>query len=314
MEGTSRRRSALSVGCASGAPALHLAEGTLPLAHAALWTAVAAVPLTWSLAGERHAAPPDERALTATATAVIFAASLFPIPVPVAGASSHICLTPLFALMVGVRRVVWPTACVLAAHALFFAHGGLTTLGANLLTLGVIGPVSALALFALLRACRVPAFPAVAASCAIADLCVYVGDAALLAFGLARSVAPAQTFTAVLLGFAPTQIPLAVLEGALSAYALRALAARDRVPARLRLGRSAAAAFAVVALTGCAVTGIDESVFAATAERAGQPARASLLDLSGSELGLAATIALLFGAGFVTGRFVQASQQRDDAR
>ncbi len=292
---------------------MHLAEGTLPLAHAAIWAATAAVPLVWSLAGERRPAPADERALAATATAVIFAASLFPIPVPVAGASSHICLTPLFALMLGLRRVVWPTACVLVAHALFFAHGGLTTLGANLLTLGVIGPLAALGLFALLRAFRVPAFAAVALSCGLADLAVYVGDAVLLAIGLSRTVAPADTFLAVLLGFAPIQIPLAVLEGALSAHALRALAARGRVPARLRLAPSVAIAVAALALTGCAVTGIDESVFAATAKRGGLPAQPALLDLRESELGLAATIALLFGAGFVTGRYVQAARRGEDA-
>ena len=44
--------------------------------------------------------------MIAAVTSVLFAATLLPLPVPVVGATSHICLTPLFALIVGVRRVV----------------------------------------------------------------------------------------------------------------------------------------------------------------------------------------------------------------
>ena len=112
---------------------MHLAEGVLPLSQAIGWSALAAPVLLWSIRGEdlaRREAPPSSTVM-ASVTSLLFAATLLPLPVPVVGATSHICLTPLFALIVGVRRIVWPTFFVLLLQAVFFAHGGLTTLGVN---------------------------------------------------------------------------------------------------------------------------------------------------------------------------------------
>lgn len=132
---------------------MHLAEGVLPLEQVAVWSTVAAPVLWWSLRGERGRANADPRAsatlgvyshpsriLTAGATSLLFAATLLPLPVPVVGATSHLCMTPALALLIGLRRIVWPTFFVLLLQALCFAHGGLTTLGVNTLSLGVLGP------------------------------------------------------------------------------------------------------------------------------------------------------------------------------
>ena len=75
-------------------------------------------------------------------TSLLFAATLLPLPMPVVGATSHICRTPALALVVAARRMVWSTFFVLLLQAVFFAHGGLTTLGINTLTLGLLGPVT----------------------------------------------------------------------------------------------------------------------------------------------------------------------------
>ena len=247
----------------------------------------------------------------AGATSLLFAGTLLPLPVPVVGASSHICLTPVLALVVGVRRIVWPTFFVLLLQAVFFAHGGLTTLGANLLTLGLMGPLTTVGLWVLLRRLGVDGFFRLALACGVGGLSVYVADAAVLAVALSDVTGPATTFGAVLLGFAPVQIPLAVLEAVASVGIVRLLATRrpDLLPNSLRRLRAASAPVAsamlllpVIGLPGFPDEGIGGSVFGATAEGAGRPPAGSIFDLSQGEVGFAMSVLILFGMGFIAGR------------
>ena len=132
---------------------MHLAEGTLPLDQALGWSLTAAPILVWSILGERgNQQEPDTPApLMGGVVSLLFAATLLPLPVPVVGATSHICLTPVLALVVGLRRIIWPTFFVLLLQAVFFAHGGLTTLGINTLTLGALGPLVTAGLWTLFK-------------------------------------------------------------------------------------------------------------------------------------------------------------------
>ena len=293
---------------------MHLVEGVLPLSQAIGWSAVAAPVVAWSLRGaqdvQADSGPPA--ALMAGATSLLFAATLLPLPVPVVGATSHICLTPVLALIVGVRHVVWPTFFVLALQAVFFSHGGLTTLGVNTLTLGVLGPLAAVGLWRLLQRVGLASKLGLALACGLADLIVYSADAVALGFGLSDVTGPMTTIAAVLLGFAPVQIPLAALEAVASVGIVQLLASRrpDLLPhslavlrdARLASSPSVLLLFLVFGPLGCAYEGIDGTVFGARAESAGRSPTDSLLDLSQGEVGLAMTIIVLFGMGFVAGR------------
>ena len=292
---------------------MHLAEGVLPLEQAAGWTAVAIPALVWSLRGEQLSQD-DGRSTSlvmAGATSLLFAATLLPLPVPVVGATSHICLTPVMALVVGLRRILWPTFFVLLLQAVFFAHGGLTTLGINALTLGLVGPLATVALWTLLRKCGVHNSLGLAIACGAGSLGVYVADALVLGLALADVAAPGTTFAGMLLGFAPVQIPLSVVEAVASVGIVRMLATRrpDLLPGSLRTLRrmsasvtSATMLLFAVGLSGCSYEGIDATVFGAAAESAGRPPTDSLLDLSQGELGLGMSIIILFGLGFIAGR------------
>ena len=292
---------------------MHLAEGVLPLGQAIAWSALAAPTVYWSLRREQRTQhnTPSSSVIMAGATSLLFAGTLLPLPVPVVGATSHICLTPVLALVVGIRRIVWPTFFVLLLQAVFFAHGGLTTLGVNLLTLGLVGPLATVGLWALFRRLGVDEVFRLALACGIGGLSVYVADAAVLALALSDVTAPATTFGAVLLGFAPVQIPLAVLEAVASVGIVRLLATRrpDLLPNSLKGLRTASSPavaamllLPVIGLSGCASEGIDQSVFGATAEGAGRPPTGSIFDLSQGEIGLAMSILILFGMGFIAGR------------
>ena len=292
---------------------MHLAEGVLPLGQAVAWSALAAPTVYWSLRREQRTRrdTPSSSVVMAGATSLLFAGTLLPLPVPVVGATSHVCLTPVLGLVVGVRRIVWPTFFVLLLQAVFFAHGGLTTLGVNTLTLGLLGPLTTAGLWALLRRLGADGALGLALACGVGGLSVYVADAVVLAAALSDMTVPAATFGAVLLGFAPVQIPLAVLEAVASVGIVRLLATRrpDLLPSSLRRLRTVSAPLAsamllllATGLSGCAYEGIDGTVFGATAEGAGRPPTESIVDLSQGELGLAMSILILFGMGFVAGR------------
>lgn len=292
---------------------MHLAEDLLPLGQAIAWSAVAVPAVVWSIRGKQPAQrdTASSSVIMAGVTSLLFAATLLPLPVPVVGATSHICLTPVLALVVGVRRIVWPTFFVLVLQAVFFAHGGLTTLGVNTLTLGLFGPLTAVGIWALLRKLDLDNALGLALACGVGGLTVYVGDAVVLAVALSDVTAPTTTFGAVMLGFAPVQVPLAVLEAIVSVGILRLLASRrpDLLPDSLRALRKLSVPSAsmmilllAIGLSGCSYEGIDGTVFGATAETAGRPPTESLVDLSQGEIGLAMSILILFGLGFIAGR------------
>lgn len=292
---------------------MHLSEGILPMDQALAWSALAVPALVWSLRGERIARKeePSSAVLMAGATSLLFAGTLMPLPVPVVGATSHICLTPLLAMIVGVRRILWPTFFVLLLHAMFFAHGGITTLGVNTLTLGLVGPVVTVGCWTLFQRLGLNGAVSLGVACGLGGMSVYVTDALILAMALMDTAAPATTFWVVLVGFAPVQLPLSVLEAVVSVYILRALVARRPalVPESLRELRLTPTAVNTmllmvvsIATSGCAYEGIDGTIFGAEAERAGRPPVDSMVDFSQGEMGLAMTILILFGLGFVAGR------------
>lgn len=289
---------------------MHLSEGVLPSLQALAWSALAAPTVLWSLRGEQRWRQdrPASSVIMAGATSLLFAGTLLPLPVPVVGATSHICLTPVLALIVGVRRMVWPTFFVLLLQAVFFAHGGLTTLGVNTLTLGLLGPLTAAGLWAALRRLGAHGAFGLALACGLGGLSVYVADAVVLAGALSDVTAPTTTFVAVLLGFAPVQVPLAILEAVVSLGIVRLLANHrpDLLPVSLRIQSKVSAigasTMSLLMLSGCAYEGIDGTVFGATAEDAGRPPTESIIDLSQGEMGLAMSILILFGFGFIAGR------------
>lgn len=205
---------------------MHIAEGILPLKQAAAWGAISAPFVVFSGRKIRafvKTAEPSERALLGMGFAFTFAATVMPIPVPIAGVSSHMCFTPLLALLLEPSLVVFPTMIILLIQAIFFAHGGLTTLGANVFTLGVVGPFVAWWMAKAFRALRIPPLVTIALVGTLADCLVYLTDAGILAFAFQGEKPFGYWFRWIATGFAPGQLPLAVLEGVMSAYIVKAL-------------------------------------------------------------------------------------------
>lgn len=292
---------------------MHLAEGILPLKQAAVWSVLAAPMLVWSIRGEQQARREDGASSVAISGAIslLFAATLLPLPVPVVGATSHICLTPVLALILGIRRMLWPTFFVLFLQAVFFAHGGITTLGVNTLALGWLGPLVTLGFWKLLSRVGAGQTLALGIACGMGGFSVYVADAVVLAVALSDVATPTATFMGVLLGFAPIQLPLAFVEAFVSVTMVRLLATRRAalLPESLRtlakpskLVASSLLMLIAAILSGCNYKGIDDTVFGMAATMAGRPPTQSLLDLSEGEVGHTLSLLILLGLGFIAGR------------
>lgn len=228
------------------AHAMHLAEGILPMPWAALWTAVCLPFVAIALKLYRRRASRDlfYRPLVAMVAAAVFLISCMPIPVPTAGTCSHPCGTGLAAILIGPWMTILVTLVALLLQALLLAHGGITTLGADVLSMGVAGAfVGFLTFHALLRFGATPWLAAFAAGL-LADWATYSVTALELASALHGARPFGELFLTVGAAFVPTQLPLGILEGVLSAGAVAFLYRRRRdilerldvLPARLLEG------------------------------------------------------------------------------
>ena len=284
---------------------MHLSEGLLPVRQAAACV-VAVAPFV--VAGIR-AGRGSSAARTGMLTALLFAVTLFPVPVPVVGVTSHMCATPVLALVVGPTRVIVPTLLVLVLQALFFAHGGITTLGANVLTLGIIGPFVAFGVARLARAAGLGPRVAAGVACGLGDLAVYATAACLVGTVVGPPDDLLLNAGRVMAGLAPAQLPLAVLEGLLSAALVGVLVRQPsmRLPVWLTGPRVVGAAALLFVLVGVGrparaadYLGVDEVVFEAAAKAAGRHP-GPWLDLEGTELGRALYGGAMLLAGFAMG-------------
>lgn len=207
----------------SPAQAMHISDGILPLNWAAIWFAASAPLLFWGLRTIecRRAEDPRTTALVALVGSAIFVVSCMPVPIPWLGTCSHACGTGLGAVLIGPGPTIVVASIALLLQALFLAHGGLTTLGADVFSMGVMGALSACFAFRGLRALRVPVFAAAFAAGLLSDWATYATTAFQLAAALPHDPSFGAMFTTIALAFAPTQIPLGIAEGVLTAVAYR---------------------------------------------------------------------------------------------
>lgn len=214
---------------------MHIAEGFLPPVHAVAWT-IAAAPFV--VHGARAVVRqirdrPESRLLLAAAGAFTFVLSAIKLP-SVTGSSSHPTGTGLGAVLFRPPVMAFLGTVVLLFQALLLGHGGLTTLGANVFSMAVVGPWVGYGAFRLTR--RLGLLPAVFVAMMFADLATYCATSVQLALAFPDAqtgfVGSLAKFLSV---FAITQIPLAVIEGLLGVVVFRVLVSVAR-PELTRLG------------------------------------------------------------------------------
>jgi len=202
---------------------MHLSDGVLPAASCVGWTLLALVFVVWSFRrfDEAQLRDPQLQPLVAMIGAAVFAISCMPVPVPFIGTCSHPCGTGLAAMFVGPLLTILLTTVALILQALFLAHGGVTTLGADIISMGVAGGLAGYWVFHGLRRLGIGLFAAAFVAGVLSDWATYATTALEISVGLHGPNGIGALFWRVVLAFAPTQLPLGLLEGVLAAGALR---------------------------------------------------------------------------------------------
>jgi cobalt/nickel transport system permease protein len=194
---------------------VHIMEGFLPAAHCAGWAAASAPFVAyggWRLT-KAVKERPEAKLLIAASGAYCFVLSALKIP-SVTGSCSHPTGTGLGAVLFGPGVMTVLGSIVLLFQALLLAHGGLTTLGANVFSMAIVGPYVAYGVFKLTRGLHGSLALGVFLAAALGDLATYLTTSAQLALAFPD---PAGGFGASFVKFgtifALTQVPLAIIEG-----------------------------------------------------------------------------------------------------
>jgi cobalt/nickel transport system permease protein len=203
----------------SNAHAMHISEGILPFHWAALWSIMAAPFVAYGLYRLRKLSAVDLsfKPLVGLMAAVVFIISCMPIPVPTAGSCSHPCGTAISGILVGPAISILVAAVALLIQALFLAHGGLSTWGANLISMGVMGSFAGFLTFKALRSMKINMAVSGFVAGLLADWATYFTTSIELASGIKGDSPFMPLFWKILIAFIPTQLPLGILEGAMTA-------------------------------------------------------------------------------------------------
>lgn len=174
----------------------------------------------------------DKKVLLALCAAFIFVLSALKIP-SVTGSCSHPTGVGLAVILFGPWVVSVLGAIVLLFQALFLAHGGLTTLGANGMSMAVIGPMAGYVVWKLATRAGIRRDVAVFLCAALADLVTYFVTSVQLGLAFPDPqlgvMASVTKFMAI---FCLTQVPIAIAEGLLTVLIYDQLCKRQLIGAR----------------------------------------------------------------------------------
>ncbi|ADL12305.1 energy-coupling factor ABC transporter permease [Acetohalobium arabaticum] len=195
--------------------AMHIAEGFLPVKWAGIWW-IAMLPFLAlgikKVKSITQKEGPGIKMLLALAGAFVFVLSSLKLP-SLTGSCSHPTGVGLGAILFGPWPMVVLGCIVLIFQAVLLAHGGLTTLGANVFSMAIVGPFVAYGAYRLLKKLNAPNWLSVFTGSALGNLLTYITTATQLAWafpGKTGFIASLIKFMGV---FATTQVPLAVTEG-----------------------------------------------------------------------------------------------------
>ena len=218
---------------------IHISDGILEPQWTLFWYAISAIfiALGMRMINKRISSDPSYLPRISLIGAVVFVISVWHIPVPVTGSSSHPVGTPLAAIIIGPFATV-----VISAIAIFFqtfvGHGGLTTIGANTFSMGIVGTFSGYIVYRMLKNISPLWFSAGMAGF-VGSILTYI----TAALELALSLNPGNVvhyWKLYAMGFIPTQLPLCVAEFAFTGYVIKYISETKPevvAPADIRLDR-----------------------------------------------------------------------------
>jgi cobalt/nickel transport system permease protein len=218
----SRRLPIILIGMISLMPqhvyAMHIMEGFLPVNWAVIWMVISVPFVVFGikkikkLSGEHL----NIKMLLGLCGAFAFVLSSLKIP-SVTGSCSHPTGVGLAAILFGPSVACIMSLIVLLFQALLLAHGGLTTLGANVFSMGIAGPLVAYYVYKAMSKSGASTATSVFLAASLADLITYLMTSIQLGLAFPAAEGGIIVSMAKFMGiFAFTQVPLALSEGMLT--------------------------------------------------------------------------------------------------
>jgi len=201
---------------------MHIMEGFLPGPWWEIWFLVSLPFIVIGLYQVNRLVQEKREALPllAVAGAFIFVLSSLKLP-SFNGSCSHPTGTGLGAILFGPCIAAVLGLIVLVFQAVFLAHGGLTTLGANVFSMGIAGPAVAYIVYRVGTRAGINTYATVFVAAALADLATYVVTSVQLALAFPGTTGFFGAFLTFAAIFAATQVPLAIIEGAVIALVFK---------------------------------------------------------------------------------------------
>lgn len=196
--------------------AMHIAEGFLPKTQALIWFIIAApfVVVGMKSLTKITREHPDQKLMLALSGAFVFLLSSLKLPA-MTGSCTHPTGVGLGTILFGPLPMFVLGTITLLFQAILLAHGGLTTLGANVFSMAVCGPIVCYVIYKALKKAKVNEFFTVFLASTIGDLFTYFVTSVQLAIAF-----PGGNFWAAVgkyMGvFMLTQVPIAIMEGILT--------------------------------------------------------------------------------------------------
>lgn len=211
-------------GAGTAVSAMHIMEGYLPPGYCIAWGVICLPFLAAGFIKIKKCLAANRRNITpiAMAGAFIFVISSLKIP-SLTGSCSHMTGTGLGAILYGPSAVSILGIIVLIFQAILLAHGGITTLGANTFSMAIAGPVISYVIYKSCQKFKANKLVSIFLAASIGDLFTYCVTSLQLALAHNTADGVLSAFLKFLGVFAPTQLPLAVLEGILTVLIVMAL-------------------------------------------------------------------------------------------
>lgn len=207
------------------AAAMHIMEGFLPIEWAIFWTALSFPFVALGLRSIRKTIQqhPETKMMLGLSGAFAFVLSALKIP-SVTGSSSHPTGVGLGTVLFGPLAMSVIGTIVLLFQSLLLAHGGLTTLGANVFSMAIVGPFLVYVVYKTALKLSVSFSIAIFLAATLGDLGTYIITSAQLALAFPAEVGGfSASFAKFASIFALTQIPLAISEGLLTVMVMNFL-------------------------------------------------------------------------------------------
>ncbi|MDO4523027.1 MAG: energy-coupling factor ABC transporter permease [Eubacteriales bacterium] len=215
----------LAFAIAPTAGAMHIMEGYLPPVFCVAWGVICLPFLFLGFKSLNKSVKENRKSMTLIAMAGAFVFVLSSLKIPsVTGSCSHMTGTGLGAILFGPSAVSVLGLIVLVFQAILLAHGGLTTLGANCFSMAIAGPILSWLIYMGLSKTNVNRKVTIFLAAALGDLFTYCVTSVQLAMAYPSAEGGFMASVVKFLGiFAPTQLPLAVIEGILTVVIMIAL-------------------------------------------------------------------------------------------